>query len=87
MEVEKIPSRGRRWITVKKLPNEPGYGCFTEPALRHLIFNAQGRVNSKGEVIPGNGLSQAIIRVGRRVYIDLDRFDGWVDAHRCEEEV
>ena len=78
------PVIGRRLITVAKLPDQPGYECFTEGGIRHLIFNSNDRLNSKGEVIPGNGLGSAIIRVGRRVYIDLDRFDKWIDSHRCE---
>jgi hypothetical protein len=31
---------------------------------------------------PGNGLASAIIRIGRRVLIDLDRFDAWIEAQR-----
>ena len=74
---------GRRLVAVKELPAVPGYGCFSEPALRHLIFNAEDRKNSKGEIIPGNGLGQAIIRLGKRVLFDLDAFDQWLDAHRA----
>ena len=41
--------------------------AFTEPSLRWLIFNARS-----------NGLDQAITRIGRRVYVDLDKFDRWI---------
>jgi hypothetical protein len=87
MDAEQILVRAQTWVTVKKLSSEPGHECFTEPVLRHLIFNSQDRVNSKGEIIPGNGLASAICRVGRRIYFDLNLFDRWVDAHKCGKDV
>ena len=53
METLSHVQSGRRLVAVKVLPTVPGYGCFSEPALRHLIFNAEDRKNSKGEIIPG----------------------------------
>lgn len=69
---------------MKDLPAVPGYGWLTEQALRHLIFKATPRKNSKGEKIPTNDLYEcgAIIRLGRKVLIDLDRFDKWIEKHR-----
>ena len=75
-------SAGRRLVTVKSLSSTPGYECFSESALRHLMFNAEDRKSSKGELIKGNGLARAIVRLGRRVLIDLDEFDAWLDEHR-----
>jgi hypothetical protein len=48
-------------------------GPITENQLRWLIFNADA-----------NGLSAhgAIVRIGRRVYIDEDAFDRWIDAQQ-----
>ena len=53
--------------------------AFTPPALRNLIFKAEARQCSQGE-IPGNGLAEsgAIIRLGRRVLIDESKFLAWV---------
>jgi hypothetical protein len=53
--------------------------AFTPPALRNLIFKAEPRQSSKGE-IPGNGLvaAGAIIRLGRRVLIDEAKFLAWI---------
>lgn len=53
--------------------------AFTQPALRNLIFRANPRDSSRGE-IPGNGLIEcgAIVRIGRKVLIDEDRFFDWV---------
>ncbi len=45
--------------------------AFTEASLRWLIFNAER-----------NGLNQALVRIGRRVLIDLERFDHWLEDHR-----
>ena len=53
--------------------------AFTAAALRNLIFKAESRHSSKGE-IPGNGLIEcgAIVRRGRKVMIHLERFLEWV---------
>jgi hypothetical protein len=55
---------------------------FSQAALRDLIFKAADRFNSKGDRIPGNGLAEAgaILRVGRKVLIDLDAFESWLDS-------
>lgn len=47
-------------------------GPFTENQLRWMIFQAER-----------NGLAGtgALIRLSRRVYIDVDAFDRWLDAH------
>jgi hypothetical protein len=69
--------------TVAQFPN--AYPAFTEPALRNLIFKAERRHSSNGE-IPGNGLIEAgaIIRIGRKVLIDEDRFFDWVRLQNGE---
>ena len=52
---------------------------YTQPALRNLIFKAESRKSSRGEIL-GNGLLEcgAILRVGSKVLIDEDKFFGWV---------
>lgn len=69
-------------LSVSEVQHQPGKRAFSPSVVRHLIFNAENRMNSRGENVPGNGLAAAIIRVGRRVYIDLDKFDEWLEAHR-----
>ncbi len=78
-----------RIVTVKQLPRIPGYGWITDPGLRHQLFNSKSRVDSRGGVIPGNGLEEAgaIIRIGRKLLIDLDRYDSWLDRHRVVPRV
>ena len=45
--------------------------AFTESSLRWLIYRA-----------PDNGLDDAIVRVGRRVLFDMDRFEDWLEDRR-----
>lgn len=54
--------------------------AFSEAALRNLIFKADPRHSTRGE-IPGNGLIEAgaIIRIGRKVLLDEERFFTWMD--------
>lgn len=52
--------------TVKGLAAE-SRGTFTEPALRWLIFKANE-----------NGLDAALVRVGRKVLIDVEGFNKWL---------
>jgi hypothetical protein len=54
--------------------------AWTQPGLRNLIFAAEDRVGSRGTRVPGNGLGAAgaIVRVGRRVLIDEQKFFAWI---------
>jgi hypothetical protein len=72
----------RRLARISDIPTLPGYEWTTQSYLRHAVFDAKDRVGSGGTVIPGNGLASAIIRIGRRVLIDLDRFDAWIEIQR-----
>lgn len=56
--------------TIKQLAQENP--AFTEASLRWLVFNARQ-----------NGLDAAIVRVGRRVLIDVQKLDAWLEAS-CE---
>lgn len=44
---------------------------FTESQVRWWIFNADNN---------GLGDAGAVVRIGRRVYLDADAFDRWIDA-------
>jgi hypothetical protein len=72
-----LPETTSRLLTVKQFAL--AHPAFTEPALRNLIFKADARSSSRGE-IAGNGLfkSGAIIRIGRRILIDEQVFFAWV---------
>ena len=57
---------------------------FTAPALRDLKFRAYDRSNKRGEIIKGNGTGAAgvWVQIGRKVLVDLDAFEAWIDSHR-----
>ena len=57
---------------------------LTPAAIRAMVFRADDRRNSRGDELPGNGLGRtgAIVRIGRKVLIDLDRFAAWLESHR-----
>jgi len=55
--------------TIKQLARENP--AFTEASLRWLVFNARH-----------NGLDTAIVRVGRRVLIDVQKLDVWLETRR-----
>lgn len=57
----------KRLAPVKKIPIiYPD--SFTESAVRWLIFNENQ-----------NGFSRCVRRIGRKVLIDLDQFESWID--------
>lgn len=59
----------RQLRTVKQLATESG-GAFTEGSLRWAIFNEKS-----------NGLDRAVVRLGRRVLIDVPKFNEWIDSN------
>lgn len=60
----------QRWASVKQIPIlYPG--VFTESSVRWLIFNEKQ-----------NGFSDCVRRIGKKVLIDLDAFEKYIDASR-----
>jgi hypothetical protein len=59
---------------------------FTQAALRNLIFKAETRKSTKGD-ISGNGMleSGALVRVGRKVLINRARFLAWIEQQSSKE--
>ncbi len=59
--------------------------AWTVAALRNVIFNAEPRTTARAK-IAGNGLSVALVRIGRRLLIDEARFLAWEqDAAKARE--
>ena len=77
-EVSNVDSGPRPLYTVSQFAER--HKAFPQAAQRALILNAAPRQNSRGEEVPGNGLekSGAILRIGRRVLIDEQRFFFWI---------
>jgi hypothetical protein len=69
-----------RLSTVINLPSQFPLAKLTPAAIQGQIFKSRDRFDSKGRKIPGNELaaSGAIIRRGRKVLIDVDRYAGWL---------
>lgn len=70
----------RRLATIPQA--SAAYPAFTAAALRDIVFRAFERTNSRGERIAGNGLGEAgaVLRLGRKVLLDLDKFEAWIDS-------
>ena len=58
---------------------------FTPAALRDLKFSSRDRFNSRGDRITGNGSAAAGVwlQVGRKVLVDIDAFENWLDSHKA----
>ena len=69
------------WIvTVDVLASIYADAGKTPSAIRADIFKAEDRLNSRGERIAGNGLADygAVIRRGRKVLLDVNRYGNWL---------
>jgi len=69
----------RTLLTVRQFAEK--HPAFQQGSLRNLIFLAESRNTSKGK-IAGNGLSVALVRIGRKVLIDESKFFDWIDLQQ-----
>ena len=78
MTAQATQPHSRTLYTVRQFSEK--HPAFPPAGLRHLIFLAEERECSKGK-LPGNGLKEsgAILRAGRKLLIDEDRFFNWLD--------
>lgn len=73
------PAVPRNLKTIPQFSTE--FPAFTQGGLRWLKFCSEaGHRNAKGETITPNGFAPAFVNVGRRVYIDVDKFFAIVAA-------
>ncbi len=72
------------FFPVKEFVTLPEFAFLTESSIRHLLFNSRTRYSTSGETVLGNGLAEsgAIIRVGRRILIDVHKFREWLISQR-----
>ncbi len=79
-----VESPMRTLFTVEEFVKLPEFGYLTKSSLRHLLFNSRPRYSAAGHAIGGNGLVEAgaIVRLGRRVLIDAQRFREWTLSQR-----
>ncbi len=59
----------KRLSSVKKIPELYPDSGFTISSIRWLIFNEKQ-----------NGFSKCVRRIGRKILIDLDEFESWIDT-------
>lgn len=70
-------SRGcRTLLAVRQFADK--HPAFPQGSLRSLIFHAQDRQTSAGQ-IKANGLAFALVRMNRRVLIDEEKFFQWIE--------
>jgi hypothetical protein len=56
-------------VSVKKMPEL--YPGFTQSSIRWLIFNENH-----------NGFKRCVKRIGKKILIDLEQFELWVDSQQ-----
>ncbi|AUM12471.1 hypothetical protein [Ketobacter alkanivorans] len=61
-------THAKRLATVRNTSLKYPDANITESSLRWLIFNGSE-----------NGFNQCIVRIGRKILIDLDKFESWLD--------
>ena len=71
-----LPTRCNYFTVAQFAERNP---AFSQAAVRNLVHKAEDRKSTRGTV-HGNGLIKAgaILRIGRKVLIDEDRFFEWV---------
>jgi hypothetical protein len=57
------------YFTVKQLPLH--YPAFTESSIRWLIFHEKT-----------NGFSRCVRRIGKKILIDANEFESWIDEQK-----
>jgi hypothetical protein len=67
----------RTLLTVRQFAEK--HPAFTQGSLRNLIFNAEPRITRKA-TIPGNGFGVCLVRMGRKILIDEEKFFAWLDG-------
>jgi hypothetical protein len=70
------------YLTIKQAAKRYSNIFETEGVLRNLIWKSADRMYSLG-TIKGNGLTPAIIRIGRRVVLDEVKLIEWIESHRA----
>jgi len=69
----------RTLLTVRQFSDK--HPAFTQGAIRNLIFLSESRKTSKG-IIAGNGLNVALVRIGRKLLIDEEKFFQWINEQQ-----
>lgn len=78
-EVDVQPLEQQRWLTVKQTAER--YPCFSENALRNLIFSAEAYARCPKAGLRSNGFIDCIVRPAgqRKIIIDTIKFETWLE--------
>lgn len=76
---ESTPTQPRTLLTVRQFSE--AHAAFSQGAIRNLIFLSEPRKTSLGN-LPGNGLSIALVRIGRKILLDEAKFFEWIDLQQ-----
>ena len=78
-EVDVQPLEQQRWLTVKQTAAR--YPCFSENALRNLIFSAEAYARCPKAGLRSNGFIDCIVRPAgqRKIIIDTIKFEAWLE--------
>ncbi len=78
-EVDVQPLEQQRWLTVKQTAAR--YPCFSENALRNLIFSAEAYAKHPKAGLRSNGFLDCIVRPAgqRKIIIDTMKFEAWLE--------
>lgn len=71
-----------RIVPLNEVPSIEGYGYLKIPTLRQWVFRSAPHFSAKGEQKPSNGFDACLVRIGRRVYVNLDSLDTWLLSHQ-----
>ena len=60
----------KEYVTVKEMPSF--FPFLTVASLRHLIHENR------------NGIHECMLRVGRKIFFDIEKFQTWMDKQKME---
>lgn len=63
--------QGKRFLTIRQTAQ--AYPALTEGALRWLRFNGDT-----------NGFNRCVLAVGRKLLIDAEAFEQWLEGHKVQ---
>lgn len=75
------PKTQPRIVPLIKVPEATGYDWLLISTLRQWVFYSKPRYSASGHTIPGNGFDVCLLRVGRKLLVNLDRFEEWLHSH------
>lgn len=86
MMEENSKRQSLRIVPLTQVPEASGYNWLTLSMLRHWTFQSQPRIGADGSTISGNGFESCLLRIGRRILVNLDLMDDWLNSHHKPQQ-